>query len=316
MKKLVLSAALPAVALFSVPANAEVPDAVRAMIDAAIATGDAEKVKTVMELAKQTNPDEAAEIDALHKDFKKSQARLAQKMAREKELAIRNAGFFDNWSGSGELGAFYSSGNSSETGATLGLKLKRTGINWRHELRARADYKRTNGVTTREQLQAAYEPQYKIANGLFAYGLAQYERDRFQGFSARYAVSGGLGYRLVDNDRVSLSVKAGPAYRTTKFTDGTSESSLAGLAGIDFDWQITDRLKFTQDTNMVAETGGTATVIVDSTNTSVVLATGLEAKISDRVSTRLSFTLDYDSNPPEGAVSTDTLSRFTLLYGF
>jgi putative salt-induced outer membrane protein len=30
----------------------------------------------------------------------------------------------------------------------------------------------------------------------------------------------------------------------------------------------------------------------------------------------LSYTIDYDSNPPPGAVSTDTLSRFTLVYDF
>ncbi len=97
---------------------------------------------------------------------------------------------------------------------------------------------------------------------------------------------------------------------------GAAEERLAGLLGLDFNWQISDRLKLTQGANMVAETGGQATVIFDSTNTTVLLVTGLEAKISEKLSTRLSFTLDHDSNPPEGAVSTDTLSRFTLLYGF
>ena len=48
----------------------------------------------------------------------------------------------------------------------------------------------------------------------------------------------------------------------------------------------------------------------------VLLTTGLEAKVSDGLSTRLSYTVDYDSNPPTGAVSTDTQSRFTLVYGF
>ena len=47
------------------PAAAELPQPVRAMIDAAIATGDAAKVATVLELARQTNPAETAEIDAL-----------------------------------------------------------------------------------------------------------------------------------------------------------------------------------------------------------------------------------------------------------
>ena len=46
------------------------------------------------------------------------------------------------------------------------------------------------------------------------------------------------------------------------------------------------------------------------------IITGLEAKVSDRLTTRLSYDVEYDSNPPAGAVETDTLSRFTLVYGF
>jgi putative salt-induced outer membrane protein len=113
-----------------------------------------------------------------------------------------------------------------------------------------------------------------------------------------------------------LSLQAGPAWRRVDFLDGTSDSSLGALAGLDFDWQIAKALKFTQDANLVADGGGAATVLVDSNNTSVLLTSGLEAKISDRLTTRLSYTFDYDSNPPIGAVSTDTLTRFTLVYGF
>src|SRR5690606_20223756 len=98
--------------------------------------------------------------------------------------------------------------------------------------------------------------------------------------------------------------------------DGTSDSSFGALAGLDFDWQLARSLKLTQDANLVADTGGAATVFVDSNSTSVLLTTGLEAKISSSLSTRFSYTIDYDSNPPRNAVSTDTLSRFTLVYDF
>ena len=57
-------------------------------------------------------------------------------------------------------------------------------------------------------------------------------------------------------------------------------------------------------------------MIVDSTSTSVLATTGLEAKSSDGLSTRLSNTDDYNSKPPAGAVSTDTQTRITLVYGF
>lgn len=310
---------LPAAALlaaFSTPAFAELPEPVRAMIDAAIATGDAKKVATVIELAKLTNPAATDELAALQAEFDAGQAQLAAENAKQKEVEIRSAGLLENWSGSGEIGAFNSSGNTSNTGLAVGLELNRQGIDWSHRLRATLDYQRSSGTTTREQVFASYEPRYQISSRLFGYGLAQLEGDRFQGFSTRYAVSGGLGYKLIDGGSVNLSAQLGPAFRHTSYVDGTEESRFAGLAAFDFDWQITDRLKLTQDTNMVAETGSRAAVIFDSSNTTVALTTGLEAKVSNRFSTRLSFKLDYDSDPAADAVSTDTLSRVTLLYGF
>ncbi|MEM7702417.1 MAG: DUF481 domain-containing protein [Pseudomonadota bacterium] len=305
-----------ALVLAAVPASAEIPEPVRAMIDAALASGDEAKVRTIIYLAKTTNPDDVAELDAILASFESNLAATSAAEAAAEEESIRSAGWLDGWSGKGELGAFQSTGNAENTGVTGSVSLTKKGINWRHKLRGRADYQETEGRVTREQYFAAYEPNLKLNNRLFAYALAQYERDRFQGFSGRYAVSGGLGYQIIENDKMQLAVKAGPAYRVTRFIDGTSESRIAGLLGVDFDWDIAERLKLTHDTNAVAETGSSATIIVDRNNTSLNLATGLNAKISDRVSARFSYTIEYDSNPPVGAVQTDTLSRITLIYDF
>lgn len=286
------------------------------MIEAAIATGDAAKIAAVVEVAKQTNPADAQEIDGLHNEFLSARREIAAAEKARKEEQIRTAGVLENWSGQGQVGAFHTSGNSSNTGVTLSLALNRAGIDWTHRLRATADYQRSNGRTSREQLLVAYEPRYQIRKDLFGYALAQYESDRFQGFDSRYSVSGGLGYKLIDSKAAQLSVKAGPSWRRVDYLDGTSDNAFGALAGMDFDWQLANRLKLTQDANLVADTGGSAAIFVDSTSTSVLLTTGLEAKVSDSLSTRVSFSVDYDSNPPTGAVSTDTQSRFTLVYGF
>lgn len=298
------------------PAWAELPGPVRAMIDAAIATGDEGKVRTVAEIARTTYPADGQEIDAILSIFEAEIAARQMAEAKAKEEAIRSAGMLENWSGKGEFGAFRATGNSSNTGITAGLTVDRQGIDWRHRLTGRVDYQRANGVTTREQFLARYEPNVNISDNFYVYALAQYERDRFQGFSGRYAVSGGIGYQALKGEAVQLSLKAGPAYRVTEFIDGRSESRIAGLIGVDFDWTITDRLKLTQDTNAVAETGGSAIAIIDSRNTTLDLITGLDATINSSLTARFSYAVEYDSNPPPGAVQTDTLSRVTLIYDF
>ena len=315
--RIVSFAALP-LALCAAPAAAQeaLPDAARAMLDAAIATGDRATVEAVVKSARTAFPGSVAEIDAIWTGWDGEQRAAAEREAQAQQLALREAGVFDNWSGKGQAGGFYSSGNTEEFGATAALALEREGIDWEHRLRFSADYRRSNGITTREQYLALYEPRYQISDRLFAYGLGQFERDRRQGFDARYSASGGLGYRVIDKPDMELSVKAGPAYRITNFTDGTTRSRLAGLFGADFDWQISDTMKLTQDANATAETGGEVLVIVDGSNTSLSTITGLEAGLSDWLTARLSYTVEYDSNPPAGAVKTDTLTRFTLIYGF
>jgi len=300
-----LSLAAGALLLATVPANAKIPEPVRAMIDAALASGDETKVRTIIELAKTTNPSDVAELNAILASFETNFAAAAAAEAAAQEEAIRSASFFENWSGTGELGAFNSTGNAENTGVTASLSLKKDGMKWRHKLSGRADYQEANGVTTREQFIAAYELNYKFSERLYAYGLAQYERDRFQGFSARYSASGGLGYDVLINGP-TLSVKAGPAWRRTELVDGTSTSDIAGLAALDFDWQISDNLSFTQD----------ASALLQSGSSTLISETGLQAAISDAVKVRLSYALETDTDPPPGAVKTDTLSRITIIYDF
>src|SRR5512147_623373 len=87
-------------------AHAELPEPVRAMIDAAIATGDETKVRTVTEIARATNPGDQEEIDAIVATFEAGVAARKTAEAEAKVAQIRSAGLFDNGSGKGEFGAF------------------------------------------------------------------------------------------------------------------------------------------------------------------------------------------------------------------
>lgn len=307
MKAFPFCAAAIAMSLcISSPALAELPEPIRDLIDAALATGDEAKVRTVIDLARTTNPDDSSELDAILNAFEADLAAAEAEQAALKEQEIRNAGLLDNWTGQGELGAFNSTGNAENTGITAAIALTKEGINWRHKLRGRADYQKAGGVTTREQFLAGYEANLKISDRLFAFAAAQYERDRFQGFSARYAVSGGLGYDVIVEDDMTLSVQAGPGWRRTELTNGTSTSSIAGTASLDFDWQLAENIAFTQDVSGFIQSGS-STLISD---------TGLQAGIADNLSVRLSYTVEHDTDPPLGAVKTDTLSRITVIYDF
>lgn len=315
LQKIVWSAPLIAICLTS-PAQAALPEPVKAMINAAIESGKHAEVKSVIKYAKLANPDDIEEIKAMQAVYAAKRTQLAA----AKKQAKMEAPFFENWTGEGELGGFRNTGNSSNVGVSGGISLLKDAVEWRLKFRARADYQRSNGVTSREQYAAAIEPEYKLNDRLFAYGLAQYDHDNFQGFSARYTVSGGIGYTVIKEKGINLDLKAGPAWRLTEFTDGGSDSSIAGLLGLDLGWQIAENLKLTQGAGATlasdASSLTSANVIFSSGTNTLTATTALDAKINGKLSARFSYAFEHETNPPDGREKTDTLSRATLVYDF
>ncbi|SFF95432.1 putative salt-induced outer membrane protein [Novosphingobium sp. CF614] len=282
------------------------PDAVKAMIEEAIRSDDSAAVAAVVKVAMATRPYDAEEIRAMQRAYLDRKAMTMAARTREETERIRNSGVLDLWKGQIELGAFRSTGNTSNFGFTGALKLDRKGIDWQHTVQVSADYQQDSGTITREQYGASYQPRYTLNEDLFTYSRLQYERDRIQGFRDRYSLSGGLGYRLLKRNNLTLSVEVGPAVRRTHFITEPSETAWSMLTSFDFDWKINPAVKLTQD----------ATGYVESENSSFTSQTGIEAGMARGVKARLSYSIEHETAPPEGALKTDTISRFSLVYGF
>jgi len=287
-------------------ARPTLPAPVRAMIDAATTSGDASTVAAVVSMARQTNPGFIAEIDQLNDAYNghvRAQREAAEHAARERLAA---ANILDLWKGQVELGGSRATGNTDSLGLYGALGLTRDGLNWRHKLNARADLQKTNGVTTTERINASWQPNYKFDARLYAYGLAQYEHDRFLGFENRYTVGGGLGYRVVAKPKMTIDLEGGPAVRHTDFTDESPETAIAGRASVQMKWTLSPTLQFAQDTAIYLETG----------NNNVVSTTSLDTRLIGALKMRLSYNIQYERDAPAGSKSLDTLSRATLVYGF
>lgn len=282
------------------------PAPVRAMIDAAVASGKDSEVETVAKFAKGTNPAAAEEIDLIVADFRAARTQAKQAEADAARARLASAKFWQNWKGEGQIGGSLSSGNTRSAGLSAGVALARKGIDWTHKFRSQADYQRTNGKTSVERYLVEVEPQYRINDRGFAYGLGRWEHDRILGYDTRWNLSAGLGYKLLNGKKVALSVKGGPAWRMTDFITGARDGELTGLAGLDFGWQLSPTLRLTQ----------VASTIVGEANSSTSSQTALNAKINSALSARIAYSAQIDSSPPPGVESVDTQTRFTLVYGF
>lgn len=298
----------PAVPLFEPPSPAAIalPPPARKMLEAAIENGDAAAIASVAKLARKLYPDGVTQIDALVAEYEAKVAEAKANAARARAEALANAAFLDNWKGEVELGASRSTGNTDSTGIYGAVKLTKEGLRWRHQITSRADFQRTNGITTTDRFAGAWQPNYKVDDRFYAYGLGQYEHDRLLGYDTRITAGAGVGYSIVKRPGLRIGVEGGPAIRYTDFVTSDARTTVAGRASFNMKWNITPTLVFGQD----------AAVYLESRNNNAVATTTLDTKLIGALKARFSYNLTYERDAPTGRDSLDTTSRATLVYSF
>lgn len=279
------------------PAPPPLPEGVRAMVEAAVRSGNQARIDAVAAVARETHPEQKAEIDAIV-----AAAAAERQAAREKRL--REAGLFENWQGSGELGGSVATGNSDAVTFAAGLALSRNGLDWRHALAASADLQRSGGRTTQERLSTSWQSDWKLSQRAYLLGRLGWERNRQAGLVSRFEQALGGGYRLLDAPRLRWELEGGPALRQAEFTDRT-ENTLSVRAASRFRWDLSEATRLTQVTTANLEEAGSLTA-----------STALTSRLFGRLSARLGLNMQYEFDPPAGRENLDTVTRATLVYDF
>ena len=300
------AAADPAQPPLRLPADIDPVDTLAAMIAAAYRTGDDATINAVIGVAKATFPNEVAVIDRLAAGDAAVLA-ATRKDAQERErIRIQEARFFEIWKGELEAGATRSTGTTRSLGVYASAKLSRDGLNWRQKFAARIDLQQTDNVTTTERLIAAWQPNYKIDERLYAYGLAQYEHDRTLGYDSRFTLGAGLGYTLLSTSNAKLEVEGGPAFRHTDYTDEPTHNTVAARASLTGKIALSSTVTISQD----------AALFFETKDTTISATSALETTLIGALKAKFSYNIQFEQNAPEGAHSLDTVTRATLVYGF
>ena len=292
------------------PATAEassgLPDGVRAMIEAAIASGDSQSIETVLRFARETHPFAGSQIDEIRERWRLRVAESEAQKRAAQEQALAKAGMLENWKGQIEAGASRSTGRTSYLGFFGSASFNREGLRWRHKLEGRAEIQEGRNVTDTERYVASWQPNYKWGPRLYGYGLAQFEADRAQGYDGRYTLGGGIGYGLLSGDVARLDIEGGPAFRHVDPVSLPSTSSLAARASINFRWAITPTLEIKQTSALYFEQG----------ESSANALTTVDARLIGPLKARISYDVRYEDRIGSGGSTLDTLSRATLVYSF
>lgn len=208
--------------------------------------------------------------------------------------------------GSAALSASAASGNTDTGDLSFAGRMNYGQGPWSHSFGFAGEFGESNGVRSEEQIFATYEgsryftPEiYVFGTGRFEYdGFATNERDAFIGF--------GPGYRVVNTDQMAWRLQAGIGPRYTQTQSGVSETEAAVLASSRFFYGLTDRVSLTNDTD----------VLSSDINTVLSNDFGVNIRMTDALSTRVSYRTDYTSDPLPGLKSTGNTIGLSLVVGF
>ncbi|HET8613077.1 MAG TPA: DUF481 domain-containing protein [Sphingomonas sp.] len=289
------------------PPNAvALPPPARALLEQAMNKGTPESFAAVAKLARDMYPQGAAQIDALAAEDAAKVAEKKAAAARARADALAAATFLDNWKGEIELGGSFTTGQSNAVAIYGGLKLNKEGLRWRHAITARADYQKSAGTTTTDRDTAAYQPQYKVNDRLYVYGLAQFDRDRFLGFTSRFTEGVGVGYIVLPGQKLHLDLEAGPALRESNYIDNGEQTRIAGRGSVNFKWKPSSSLQFTE----------TSAIFFEADNANITSTTALDTRLFGPLKARLSYNITYEKDVPLLSKSFDTITQASIVYSF
>jgi putative salt-induced outer membrane protein len=288
------------------PPPTVLPQSIRDLARTAFDARDDDAWKSILKLARRTNPGASAQIEAIEAEYTARRAEEAARQARERAERLAAASPLEYWKGEVELGGSRSTGNTDSVAVYGAVRFEREGLNWRHLINGRIDFQRSDDVTTADRWKFAWQPSFKANDIVFVYGLTQYERDRFLGFHNRYTLSAGVGWTLITSPAANLSIQGGPAVRYTDYVDQDSQATGAARASLAFRWKLTPTLSITQDAALYLETG----------DTNANATTTLETRLIGNLKARLSYDIQYEDRDIAGREPLDTTSRATLVYSF
>lgn len=233
------------------------------------------------------------------------------------------ATFPPGFSGSTSLGYSGTTGNSENQDLSIAGRVRYGGalvnqtLGFGLEFGEGTDQDTGESFRTEEEVFIVYEANRDFNDRLYGFGLGSYRNDDFDTLQQDAFIGAGLGYRIVNTPEFTWRVQAGPGVRWTEtgrgfagvetVEQGVEETELAGIAGSRFFYVLGESVSVSNDTDVLFS---------DNAGTLVRNDLGVNFAVSERLSTRIGYRTDYNSDALEGLDSTDNRLAVALVFGF
>lgn len=231
-----------------------------------------------------------------------------QELERSQDAArFGNPEFRQGMSGSASLSYSGKTGNNETQGLVAGARLRYAQGRTVQTLGAVLDFSEAGGVRTREDVFAIYDFNYYFNDSLYGFVLARVESDglaetadatRLDGF-----VGFGPGYRIVNRPDLTWRVQAGIGVSYLEDGAGEADTEMGYIASSRVFYQFTETVFASMDTD----------VLMSDSALRVNNDLGVNFKITDAFSTRISYLTDYNDSR---AIRSDNTIGLALIYSF
>lgn len=213
----------------------------------------------------------------------------------------------DGLTGSVSLGFSGKTGNNESQDLSVGFRIRHVGGPLVQTVGAVLDFQETDNVKSKEDIFVVYDANYYINDRFYVFGLARLDQDGLADAAGEVYRDGfigvGPGYRIINTPDMTWRVQAGVGVSYTAFGDDTSVTESAGIIGSRFYAKINENVFLTNDTD-----------IIDSdTALRANNDFGVNVKLSDAFSTRISYLTEYNESR---AIRTDNRLGVSLVMGF
>lgn len=168
----------------------------------------------------------------------------------------------------------------------------------------------TDGDTTVNRTGLGVRDEYALGKRSFAFGEVRFLRDEFKGISHLISPLVGVGYKLVDQEKVHFQVDAavGAAFETP--VEGDSTNSGAYHFGEAFVWKLSPTSTFGQSATGLWKTK-------DSSDALYRFEASLAVSVSSRFELKVSFADEYKNKPTSATLKkNDTALLTNIVYKF
>lgn len=220
---------------------------------------------------------------------------------------IKNA----EWDTKLNIGLNVAAGNTESVGFASTIVSRRTTESSELTLDAGYFYGSQDGDKNANQFTAGVQHDWLLKNSRwFFFADARYDWDEFKSYDYRLSTHGGVGYRLIDKEKLELTLRAGAGF-AKEFGSGRNEIIPEALAGFDFAWDIAENQSLEVTHRFFPDLG-------DGGEFRAVTTAGwsLDINRADGLSFSINLLHEYESEVDPGVENSDLKLFAGLTYDF